>query len=225
MNEIHIPEYQTGHFFEMKENPFCCLGVIRDRFLGETNFCRKKAGRETWTNHYESIIWMWSRILRHFAMKSIMVQELNENSLATRILDSSSHPQPLKSLSHQCFSTNKTLLKTFIFHKKKPKGWPFVKFRAARCEISLEHLRLRWSSALRCSPDDWDFSIWIPGRGRYCWCFGNPAVEVDIFKVSCIPGCAGFLSINSICEMNPPVFRLICLFNCSLYLGENSRFC
>ena len=40
-------------------------------------------------------------------MKSIMVQDLNENSLATRILDSSSDPQPLKSLSHQFFSTKK----------------------------------------------------------------------------------------------------------------------
>lgn len=77
-NESIFPKNQPGTFWDGEILvPF---GVIRDRLLEKPIF-GEKAGRESWRNH--------SRILRHFAMKSIMLQELNENSLATRILDSS----------------------------------------------------------------------------------------------------------------------------------------
>ena len=77
-NESIFPKNQPGTFWDGEILvPF---GVIRDRLLEKPIF-GEKAGRESWRNH--------SRILRHFAMKSIMLQELNENSLATGILDSS----------------------------------------------------------------------------------------------------------------------------------------
>ena len=100
-NESIFPENQPGTFWDEE-----ILGVIRDRFLVKPIF-REKAGNLKKSLSVTYDIWMWSLILRHFAMKSIMVQDLNENSLATRILDSSSDPQPLKSLSHQFFSTKK----------------------------------------------------------------------------------------------------------------------
>ena len=144
---------------------------------------KKSSSRLVW---YVIVSW-WNSFLEKKLVgkveeiKSIMLQELNENSLATRILDSSSDPQPLKSLSHQWFfNTKNTVLKhiNFIFHEKEhPKGvrWPFVVKSSERLVVKylLEHLRLMWSSALHCSPDDWEILLMFRKSCSWGWYFSK----------------------------------------------------
>lgn len=176
-NESIFPKNQPGTFWDGEILvPF---GVIRDRLLEKLIF-GEKAGRESWRNH--------SRILRHFAMKSIMLQELNENSLATRILDSSLWSPATQITESPMFVNEKNRVKTHQLHlprKRTPQGVAvsFVVKFSQRLVVKylLEHLRLTWSSAWHCSPERKNPGGFREGK-TYCWCFGNPTVEVDSFS-------------------------------------------